>query len=124
MKPTAKRYLITVGVGLLIALAIFLLGFTSGEPVLTCLCDGFSISGVCLAGAGGLVFVSNEGVFRMLVYSVSLFFQIRRRDGKGRKYKDYYEYKTAKEEKQGSFAHLLLVGLAFLAIGCILLIWA
>ncbi len=127
MKPNARRYLISLGVGLLLAFAIMVSQGIFAESqlsrILTILSDAFFVSGMCLAGVGTLVFATNEGVFRMLTYSISLFFRIRKRDGNEKKYKDFYDYKTAKEEKKGSFAYLLLVGLAFIGVSCILLIW-
>ncbi len=127
MKPNAKRYLISIGVGLMLAFVIMVsMGIfteTQMNRVLIILSDAFFVSGMCLTCVGALVFATNEGVFRMLSYSISLFFRIRTQDGKKKKYKDYYEYKTAKEEKKGSFAYLLLVGIAFIGVACILLIW-
>ncbi len=126
MKPNAKRYLISIGVGLAFAFAIMVLMGLFGETVpfriLTIISDAFFVSGMCLTCAGALVFAANEGVFRMLTYSITLFFQVRR-DTKRRKYKDFYEYKTAKEEKKTSCAYLLVVGLSFIAIACLFLLF-
>ncbi len=125
MKPSARRYLISAGVGLLLAFAIMvsrgIFAETQVNRVLIILSDAFFVSGMCLTGVGALVFATNEGVFRMLSYSISLFFRVRSQ--KKKKYKDFYEYKTAKDEKKGSFAYLLVVGLAFIAVACILLFW-
>ncbi len=127
MKPKTKQYLIALGVGLLLVVIIVLSRGIFAESdiynILVILNDAFFVSGMCLLGAGGLVFASDEGVFRMLSYSISLFFRIRKRDGQDRKHKDFYEYKKAKDEKKHSCAHLLLVGLGFLAVAFLLLIW-
>ncbi len=127
MKPSTKQFITAAGVGMLIAVFVMVTRGIFGESelydILVIINDAFFISGVCLLCAGGLVFVSDNGVFRMLSYSVSLFFQIRKKDIKERKYKDYYEYKQAKEEKKHSCAHLLVVGLAFIAAALVLLIW-
>ncbi len=127
MKPNTKRYVISIGVGLLITVLVALSRNIFAEDeinrVLISLVDSFFISGICLTCVGALVFVSNEGMFYMISYGFSLFFNIRRRDINGRKYKDFYEYKSAKEEKQHSCAYLLLVGLGFLAVSALFLIW-
>ncbi len=127
MKPNTRRYLISIGVGLFIAFVVMLtrdiFSETDVNRILVTLNDAFFISGMCLACVGGLVFVSNNGIFRMLGYGMTLLFGKIRRNVRERKYKDYYEYKTAKEEEQHSYAYLLLVGLAFIAVALILLIW-
>ncbi len=127
MKPKTKQYLIALGVGLLLAfIAMLSMGIfaeTDSTRILITLNDAFFVSGMCLICVGGLIFVSDEGVFRMLSYSISLFFQIRFRDIKRRKHKDFYEYKKAKDEKKHSCAHFLIVGLSFLAVAFLLLIW-
>ncbi len=126
MKPNVKRYVISVGVGLALAFVVMLLrdifSQTDSREILVILNDAFFISGMCLVCVGGLVFVSNNGMFYMLSYGVSLIFSVRKWS-KGKKYKDYYEYKTAKEKKQHGFAYLLVVGLAFIAVASALLIW-
>ena len=127
MKPNTLRYLISVGVGLLIAFAILLIrdvfSETSTYRILVTLNDAFFISGMCLTCAGGLVFVSNNGIFYMFSYGISLVFTARKKNVHDRKYKDFYEYKTAKSEEKKSYAYLLLVGLAFIAFSLVFLIW-
>ncbi len=127
MKPNTRRYLISIGVGLLIVCLVLLLRNIFAETeinnILIILNDAFFISGLCLTCAGGLVFVSNKGMFYMISYGISTAFAARKRNTKDRKYKDYYEYTKAKQEEQHSCAYLLLVGLAFVAVSLILLIW-
>ncbi len=127
MKPNAKRYLISVGVGIVIACTVMLtrniFAETEINRILVILNDAFFISGVCLTCVGGLVFVSDNGIFHIFGYGFSLFFGKRKRNVSDRKYKDFYEYKKAKEEDKHSCAYLLLVGLAFIAIAAIFLIW-
>ncbi len=126
MKANAKRYVICICVGLLIACTVMLtrniFEETDTNQILIILNDAFFISGTALTCVGGLVFVSDKGMFHMLSYGVSLFFTVRKRHME-RKYKDFYEYKKAKEEEKHGCTHLLLVGLAFIAVSLILLIW-
>lgn len=127
MRPNVKRYTISICVGLAIAFWVMLtrdiFSETEVNQILIILNDAFFISGMCLTCAGGLVFVSNNGMFRMLSYGISMIFTVRKRDMNDRKYKDYYEYQKTKGEEKHSCAYLLLVGLAFIAIALILLIW-
>ncbi len=128
MKPNARRYLISTSVGLLIACLVMvtrkIFSETDVNRILIILNDAFFISGLCLICVGGLVFVSSKGMFYMLSYGVTMLFTARKRNVKERKYKDYYEYVKAKEEEEHqSCAYLLLVGLAFVAVSLVLLIW-
>ncbi len=127
MKPNTKRYVISVCVGIFIACTVLITRNIFSEKelnnILIILNDALFISGMCLVCAGGLVFVSDKGMFHSLSYSISLLFNIRKRNYKERKYKDFYEYKKAKEETKHSCAYLLLTGLAFIAAALILLIW-
>ncbi len=127
MKPNTRRYLISTCVGLAIVCAVMLIrnifSVTDVNEVLIIINDAFFISGILLACAGGLVFVSSKGMFYMISYGISSVFTARKRNTKDRKHKDYYEYVKAKKEEKHSCAYLLLVGLAFVAVSCILLIW-
>ncbi len=127
MRPNVRRYLISISVGLLIAcIVIFtrnIFSQTEVNNILIILNDAFFISGMCLTCVGGLVFVSNNGIFHVFGYGFSLFFGKRKRDVRDRKYKDFYEYRQAKGEEKNSCAYLLLVGLAFIAVALFLLIW-
>ncbi len=127
MKPNVRRYLISICVGIILVCAILLIrnifAQTDVNEILIIFNDAFFISGMCLTCVGGLVFVSNKGMFHMLGYGISMLFNVRRWDINKRKYKDYYEYKEAKSAKQHSYAYLLIVGLAFIAVALILLIW-
>lgn len=126
MKPNVLRYLISAAVGLGLAFVIMLtqniFGQEKASDVYRILSDSFFVSGVLLTGAGLLVFVSNNGIFDMLSYGITTFFVARKKDVKDRKYKDYYEYKQSKSERKRSFAYLLIVGLALLAIAALCLI--
>lgn len=120
------RYAIALAVGLLIAL-IFMLAKsvfsqTDKTTVMRILSDAFFLSGVLLTAAGLLVFVSAGGAFDMLAYGFRMLFVMLRRDLSKRKYKDYYEYRQARQQKKRSIAYLLIVGLFMLALAVLFLI--
>ena len=125
MKPWLK-YLITFGVGAVMAfLSAWALGLFSAEgatDVMKALSDGCAIAGVLLFGVGLLVFASNAGMFSMISYGAISFVNAFRRDVSKRKYKTYYDYTEAKKEKKKKFSHLLLTGLAFIALAVFFLI--
>lgn len=120
------RYAIALAVGLLIALVVLLAKsvFTQTEAtaVMRIMSDAFFLSGVILTAAGLLLFVSAGGAFDMIAYGFRMLFVILRRDLSKRKYKDYYEYRQARQGKKRSIAYLLIVGLFLLALAALFLI--
>ena len=122
---TVYKYLITVAAGFVITfialLARDIFHLTATVDFMKAFCDAFFAAGVLLACVGGLVFVSNGGVFDMLAYGVRTFFTAFRRNVTDRKYKDFYEYREAKKSSKRSFSFLLIVGIVFIAISMIFL---
>ena len=122
-----KKYIITSAIGLAFAaLIVFsknVLSQTDSKAVFHILCDGFFVPGVCITCYGLLVFSSNEGTFDMLIYGTKKFASLFKKDASKEKYKTFYEYKAVQHEKRTSFAYLLIVGLAFIAISMVFLIF-
>ena len=120
------RYLITSGVGAVIAFSVAaIMGIFSAEgatDIVKILSDAFAISGVLLVGSGLLVYASNGGIFNMLAYGALSFLNAFRRNVSDRKYKSYYDYTEAKKEKKVKFAHLMWAGLLYLALSLVFLI--
>ena len=114
-----KKYLITIGVGLLITLLVANSKdvFTQTELSKTfhILTDSFCVSAVLITGMGALVFVSNEGAFDGIVYAVTSFIDIFKKEKKN-KYHTYYDYKESKGDRNHSFGFMLIVGLGFMVI--------
>lgn len=120
-----KKYLITIGIGLLGA---FCVAYSQGvfdqtEPIVIyhILTNSFFVPAVLIMGMGGLVFVSNEGAFDGLTFAMTSFFDVFRKEKKN-KYRTYYDYKESKGNRDHSFGFLLLSGLGFLALSCIMLL--
>ena len=121
---TFLRYLITTVVGLLIVLAIVLAKNVFAAELKDAMqiwCDAFFVAGVVLVCIGCIVLASNGGVFYMLGYAVSLFFSTLLSSKVTRKYKTYYDYREAKQEKKKSFVYILVVGLVLIAVAAIFL---
>lgn len=118
-----KKYLITMGAGLiavlLIAIAKDVFVQTDPKTVFHILCDAFFAIGVVMTGVGLLIFTTNEGVFDGLVYGVSLFIGMFKKD-LNRKYKNLYEYKESRAGKKVAFGFLLICGLIILAIAFVM----
>ncbi len=127
MKDTKKfaRYAITSVVGIVIVLTIVLSKniFNLQDPIeiYKALTDAFFIAGVLITGYGLLIVASNGGTFDMLVFGVGRFFDLFRKDMMKVKYKTFYEYRTAKQDKKQGFGYLILVGLVFLILSFLFL---
>lgn len=127
MMKTVYKYLITVAVGLVIAflalLARNIFNLTATVDFMKAFCDAFFVSGVVLVCVGGLVFVSNGGVFDMLAYGIRTFFESFKKNVTDRKYRTYYEYKESKKDRKTSFSFLVIVGVVFIAVSMIFLVF-
>lgn len=118
-----KKYLITIGIGLLLVLCIVcmkdIFNVSEAGKIFHILTDAFFAVGTVITGFGLLVFTSNEGVFDGLVFGVTSFFSMFKKDLK-RKYKNLYEYKADRQDKKLSFGFMIISGLFFLAVSMIM----
>jgi len=93
------------------------------KEVYRILVNSFFVPGVVMFGFGLLVMATNEGTFDMLKYGVYRMFSFLKRDVNNIKYVTFYDYKVAQRDKRSPFLYLVIVGLAFVAISLILLIF-
>lgn len=119
-----KKYLITLAIGLFVAggIAFSKDVFNQAElaMVFHTLTDSFFVPGVLIMGFGALIFVSNEGVFDGLVYGVTSFLDIFRKEKKNR-YRTFFDYKEEKGNRDTRFGYLIICGLVFIAISGVML---
>lgn len=117
------KYLITLLVGLAlaawVAISKGIFSETRAEIIFGILSDAFFVPGVLLLGVGGLIFVSNEGIFDGFTYGIISFIDIFRKD-KQNKYRTFFDYRQSKGERDTSFGFMLVCGLAFIAISGIM----
>lgn len=126
----ALPYIITAAVG---AAAVILIVFAvyhihtipatreNAQRLMMMLSNAFFVPGVCIAGVGLIIFASNGGAFDMLAFGIIRFFDLFRKNSKG-KYKDFYEYRQSKKDRKTRMSFMLLVGLAYIAVAAIFLI--
>ena len=123
-------YLITAAIGAAIAILIMFAVYRvqtyaptaeNAKNIMKILSDSFFVPGVILSGVGLIIFASNGGAFDMLAFAFIRFFDLLRKDVKG-KYKDYYEYRQAKKDRHTKMFFMLAVGLVFIAIAVVFLI--
>ena len=119
-----KKYLITIGVGLLMAFGIAysknIFGQTEPMKIFHILTDSFFVPAVLIMGVGALIFVSNEGAFDGITFAVTSFVDIFRKNKKN-KYHTYYDYKESKANRNTGFGFLLISGLGFMVITSVML---
>ena len=118
-----KKYLITVGIGLVGVWFIIYLKdiFSQTElvKIFHILCDAFFAVGVVITGMGLLIFTTNEGVFDGLAYAVTSFINMFRR-GDVKRYDTLYDYKASRSDKKVHFGFMLICGLFFMAVSMIM----
>ena len=127
-KALLIKYLISIAVASVIALAVFAMQgfFTDDVGVnMQILADGFCVSGGLLSMYAGLLFASRQGALLGLTfalrYTVLTFIPGGR--AKQELYKDYRERKMA-EMKKSTELHVFLTGIVFLAAGIVFtVIW-
>lgn len=118
-----KKYAFTMAVGLvltaLLAWSRDILNQTAPCDIFHILCDSFFAVGVAVAGLGALVFVSNEGAFDGLTFSVRSFVQIFRKPEK-RNRETYFDYRTRKSQTKFGFVFILICGLILIAVSMVM----
>ena len=124
---TLLKYGITTIIGLAFAaLIIFggdVLNQESTKDVIELVVNGFFVPGVVIFGIGLLVVASNGGTFDMLIYGTKKFIDLFRKPHNRRITDTFYDYRKAREEHKGEFLYLVLVGLGFIVISLIVLIF-
>ena len=106
--------------GILISFLVFFLQQGRGYDVFHCLCDAFFVSGVLLAGIGGLLFVSSKGVFDLAFYSVRSLFTITFRKERSESPSEYIE---RKRDERRNWKPQLFTGLIFILLSVVFLLY-
>lgn len=117
-----KPILGSLGAGLLISLGILVSNefWTVGIPdIFRLLSDACIASAALVGGIGVLVFASGSGTFDMLAFGFIHIFDVFRRNARNPRYRDFYEYKQKKGERQKPVAHMLIVGICFFVLSWI-----
>jgi len=117
-----KRFLITLGVGLVCSvLLMLLLGAFSKETryeTYSALCDSFFVAGILTVGVGLLTLSANSGTFTLLGYSVSLWGKLLRKDLSAES-RSYYDYRKRKLAIKRPYLHYVLSGCVLILIAAV-----
>ena len=124
MKAKRRSFLIAMAVGAVIAALTFLLTGSYGRSFVHRLCDGFFVAAVFLIGSGGLIFVSNYGLFDIFGYGFRSIFGIHMPwvTSSGKRDESFAEYRERKHERQKPPWTLLLSGCVYLVLASVMLI--
>ncbi|HPJ02382.1 MAG TPA: DUF3899 domain-containing protein [Candidatus Limiplasma sp.] len=115
-----KRYLITFLIGAAETLLMLLVRGSFGKTDILeryrDISDSLFIAGCLLAGMGGLIFVSENGVFNMIKFGViKVVSMIRSEKHRAETPKTYYDYLQGEAEKPSAkYGYLLMNGLIFI----------
>ena len=124
MNETLKKFLINLGIGLVLAAAIsFLMGVSEGEEAtdtLRILSDAFFVAAAIYLVTGGLTFTVNGGVMDGLGFAAKTGIARIKRDFETSK-QSFAEYREERERKAKSPAASLLAGAVLLVIAIVLL---
>lgn len=125
---TGKPFWIALSAGLVLAIGISLMrglgrGMTTAQSF-NCLCDGFFVVGIWMAGLGGLIAISaSTDFFDMLSYGVKSLGVMFTPFKSPEKHPRYYEYKQERKRKRtGPKWHLVYAGAVLLALAVVMLV--
>lgn len=126
MKKAAPYIINLIFCALLTVAVVFLRGVTKENGVsgiMRCLSDGFFVSGVASLVGAAFTFVGRQGLLDAVIFTfkriwVSLHDKAYRESNR----QTYAEYRESKRVKSTSYAHLWIIGAAFVIIGIIFMI--
>lgn len=96
--------------------------YKSGQDLYMDLCDAFAVPGIIMLCFGALVFATAGGTFDMIAFGVVKLFQLFKRDLTKVKYRTFYDYRKAQQEKTRSYAYFLIIGIVFTLVALIFLL--
>ena len=120
MKENAKKFIKAMIFGILITLAVFLLGHSRGYGTARCFCDAFFVSAAFLFSAGGLAYVKNKGAFDVMGFGISHSFKTHF-PAFGVPDDNLEAFKERKERERKSAVPMILAAFIFLVLSLVML---
>lgn len=115
-----KKHLITLLIGLLIALPVFLKDglFRADTARRFCkvLSNGCFLAAVLLLGVGCLALVSNTGFFNAFRYNLYSVFRGMTSKGRGAPKVEFHDFNREKRRRKSGYSHLMVIGSVFFLI--------
>ncbi len=127
-KRKITLYLTVIIIGLLIVFGVCSSKDFFNEPIFSekirILSDACLLPAVIYCGIGGLVYVSNNGFFRIFSFGTRrILSHFSKTSDFRERYKDYYEYYIEKDADKASFGFILYPGLGFLLLSIVFMLW-
>lgn len=126
-KRKLREYLVTIliGIGIAVIVLIYELGMLehSTSNVIRMVCDASFVAGVALIGAGLMTMIANAGQFYGLRYLTKvLAAKIKHNEADEILADGYYGYIKAKAGEKKEVKFILITGMGFMIIACIMLL--
>lgn len=126
-KIDKKKLIILYAIGVLLVggcLFVFkILEADTAKLVLTSFCNSFFVVGGILMFLGLAIWCANHGAFVGLTYSWKRIFEKRRSEKAFQKRQKYSEYRESRLAKQKEFLHFIVVGVSFILISLVFLLF-
>lgn len=122
-----KEWLVAMLVSIVITIiALFIFNITNvltKSDIFKCLCNSFFVSGFIVLDFGLLTWCSNQGAFVGLTYGFRQIFEKRRFEKAFLERESYGSYRERKLKNQKNCLHMIIIGLGFIAISIIFLLF-
>ncbi|MBO4297445.1 MAG: DUF3899 domain-containing protein [Clostridia bacterium] len=127
MKPTLRRYLVSLAAGLALGALLFLdrggLAAQGDSETYRLLCDAAFVPAAMLLCLGLIVFVADDGVFDMFGFAFMRATAVfRSPEMRAAMPKTYYDYHCLKHQKKADCRFLLAAGASLLALAFVFLL--
>lgn len=93
------------------------------ESVLTAICNSFFVVGGIILCLGLLILCGNKGAFIGLTYGFKRIFEKRRFEKSFQERQSFGEYRASKLEKQKPYLHFIIVGVSYIIISIVFLLF-
>lgn len=122
-----KKLIILYGISIvLVGVCLFIFNILTAynlQLVFTSLCNSFFAVGGIMLCLGLLIWCGNKGVFIGLTYGFKRIFEKRRSEKYFQNRQSYGDYRAQKLEKQKDFWPFIIVGVSFIIISIIFLLF-
>ena len=122
MSEKTRDFLINLGVGAAVSVAVFALNMSREFGALRSLCDGFFVACVFLLGIGAIKAARNKGTFDVAGYGIRHVVDITIPALRKGEKEDMRQYQERKAMERKSSVGLLLAGLVYLALAVVALV--
>ena len=122
MSEKTRDFLINLGVGAAVSVAVFALNMSREFGALRSLCDGFFVAAVFLLGIGAIKAARNNGTFDVAGYGIRHVIDITIPAFRRGEKEDMRQYQERKAMERKSSVGMLLAGLVYLALAVVALV--